>query len=221
MRKQPILISDYLANRKDKSILSQIFNSTPPAMKTWTDPIDIITILDIIAGSKPSHCAYLPGGGYIFLDNAELFSGRSIDLISNIRHRLNAKKLTLVTLGTEDYYFLLESNESKPSGLVNNNSKVAIAETVAEFYPGQYIDRKFHDNYDSYEDNFGAYQEQFPERPHLVRRYLKESSVLIVKNDNPYTFTRFASDSFHNQVSHEELKDVMQNLFMQLQMTNP
>ena len=221
MRTQPILISDFLSHRKDKSILSQIFHSTPPSTKTWTDPIDIITILDIIAGSEPSHCAYLPDGGYIFLENAELCSGRSLDLVSNIRHRFNAQKLTLEVLNTDDYYFLLESDESIPTGLIKNLSKLTISETVAEFYPGQYIDRKFHDNYDSYEDNFGAYQEQFPERPHLVRRYLKENSVLIVKNDNPYTYTRFASDSFHNQVSHEELKDVMQKLFVQLEMTNP
>ena len=220
MKSHPILISDFLDKINGKSILSQIFGTKIPTIKTWTDSTEVFTILDIISGSDPSHCALLPGGGHFYLRDVDMTLNGHVDLIDNIRHRFSPVLLTFVNLYGDQYYFLLESGASKPTGLNSNLRKDAIAETVAEFEPGEYIDRKFHDNYNSYEDNFGAYQDLYSDRPHLVRRYLKESSVLIVKNDNPYRFTRVSSDGFHNQLSPEELKDFMQNLFLQLEMTN-
>jgi hypothetical protein len=220
MKHYPILINDYLNKINGKSTLSQIFNSTPPAMKTWTDPNEIFEILDIIAGSDPSHCALLPGGGHFDLKDVGMPLNGHIDLNDCISHRFPIISLSFVNFFGDNYYFLLESNASTPSGLTNL-SKEAIAETVAESEPGEYIARKFHDNYDSYEHNFGSYQKQYPVRPHLVRRYLKESSVLIVKNDNPYRFTRISSDGYHNQLAPGDFKVFMQNLFIQDEMTNP
>jgi len=219
MKQHPILISDFLDKINGKSTLSQIFNTTPPSSYIWTDSREIFKVLDIIAGSDPSHCAILPGGGHFDLKDIGMPLNGHIDLIYVISHRFPIKSLSFVNLFGDNYYFQLESNASTPSRLTNL-PKDAIAETVAEVDPGEYLHRKFHDNYDSYDDNFGAYQEQFPEKPHLVRRYLKECSVLIVKNDNPYRFTRISSDGYHNQLAPVDFKIFMQNLFLQVEMTN-
>ena len=221
MKSHPILISDFLDIINGKSTLSQIFGTKIPTIKTWTDPTEIFTILDIISDSEPSHCALLPGGGHFYLKDVGMTLNSHVDLNDNISHRFLLKSLSFVNFFADDYYFLLESSASKPTGLYSNLRKDANAETVAEFEPGEYIDRKFHDHYYSYEHNFGAYQELYPDRPHLVRRYLKESSVLIVKNDNPYRYTPVSGGGFHDELSPEELKVFMQDLFMQLEITNP
>jgi hypothetical protein len=204
-----ISLNDFLTGNKKNNLLSQIFHGPIPETKIWSDPIEILLVLQSLAGSHPYHSAFLPGGGHIHLQDVKMPLQGHIDLIDAFPYRIRPKQLTFSNLSNNNYYFLLESHTSKPTGLGIGLGMPPAFETVAEAETGKYIHRDFHDYYDSYEHNYGVYQEMYSVRPRLVKLYFR-GLFLIVNNSNPYNRASFASSDRHSELTPTELKTIMQ-----------
>lgn len=153
--------------------------STPNSVE-WTNPNEIVNILNLIAKRNALNHMFYPTGGGNDLIRAEIAAEEGfIALIvsERIADIIKPKKLKYESFGhdPEWNYFWLECEDIQPTGIVNALSYKGMDEYMIELTPGNYIPP------DYWEIN--EYQgSSLPDTSRIVNRYIKGNFVFFCKS---------------------------------------
>lgn len=214
--------------------IARLFPHAVPTRARWTDPADIVAVLELVASQRNLNHTFLPDGGGLDLDGAELFAGeagcitlylggrpsktrRSIDIC-----RPSGLYFERVGPADELSYFRLECAGLEPTGLDQPQAGRAydlVVDRLSE--PGTYIagwaEWNTHVNTSGEED-------PLPEDARLVQRYHRGAFVIFAKGsvyNEPRTEALDAYNGRHNDMNANAFRAHVEAMWQALQDDRP
>ncbi|MBY4646648.1 serine/threonine protein kinase [Vibrio alginolyticus] len=186
---------------------NRIFPAGSPDSVTWTNPSDIITILNEIAHVRSLNHMFLPGGGgntFIGADYACEQDFIALKIAEKMYDILKPSKLTYESFGVDPQwnYFRLEAEPVEKTGVYGDRNYVFPYEELVEIEPAKYIER-YHWDYNEYNG------EDLPEESHLVCRYF-EGAFVVFSTRSIYNLASETYDGRHNKMSESEFREYIQ-----------
>jgi hypothetical protein len=203
--------ADYMAqNAIDwKRLLDELFPLNLPTRAYWTEPTDIIKVLNHIGSVNSSNYTFFANGGGLVLTGAKPGNEPgTIELQFQGAVRV-CKPDYLLFEGQpvgNDYqwsYFRLEEVELLPTGIghvsTNNHGQ---EERLTELTPGQY------DTLDTWEYRADR-EQQLPSSARVVARVLKGSMVIFQKSSEYYVNGRGTDSGLHAGYDPDQFKHLI------------
>lgn len=204
------IVDDYDASQRSEwAFLKQhLFGVDSPETASWSDPIRIINILNIIGAAPACNHMMLPGGGGMDLKSAEQATETDcIYLYDDCGgcHLVCPNKLHYVAFSDDIVwsYFFLELKELSP---VLNKTGLCY-EPLVEDKPGHYVSARYV-QYGVYDYDTG---EPLPDGYRFVSRY-NSGNILIVFKRGPYNGIPSTYDGRHSTVDFLMFSNYMESL---------
>lgn len=182
---------------------NKLFPAGSPNSVTWTNPDDIVTILNEIGRVPSLNHMFLPGGGGNTFVGASLANESgliALKIAQQMFDILAPKKLTYESFGVDPQwnYFRLEAKKINKTGVYDRDSYIFPYEELVEIEPSKYIERH-HWDYNEFQG------EELPEEAHLVCRYF-EGCFVIFSTRSYYNQVSGTYDGRHNKMTEEEFR---------------
>lgn len=204
--------ADYMAqNAVDwKRLLDELFPINLPTRAYWTEPADIINVLNHIGSINSSNYTFFASvGGFVLTGAKPGHEPGTIELQFQGAVRVCKPSYLLFDSlpAGNDYqwsYFRLEVRELAPTAIghvyTNNHGQ---EERLTELRPGQY------DTLDTWEYRADR-DEQLPSSARVVARVLKGSMAIFQKSSEYYVNGRGTDSGLHAGYTPDQFKHVVQ-----------
>ena len=180
-----------------------LFPLSTPLRAVWTDPAELVKLLDLLGRRSNMNHLFLPGGGGLDLSGAR-FSEREVGCIElefgGINHLLKPRRLMFESFGyeTEWNYFRLEADNLEPSGTYEHYDEKYAHEEVTDLGEEGYIDRGYWDE--------GEYRgERLPPDARAIGRHFRGAFVIFEKTSR-YNKVPGTYDGRHNKMDAEAFR---------------
>jgi len=188
-------------------IQTKLFPISTPLRAVWTDPAELVKILDLLGKRSNMNHLFFPAGGGLDLTGACL-SGREEGCIElefgGINHLLKPLRLMFESFGHETQwnYFRLEAAELEPSGTYEHYSEEYAHEELTDLGDEGYIDRAYWD-----ENEYRG--ERLPSGSRVITRHFRGAFVIFEKT-SLYNKVSKTYDGRHNRMNGDAFRDYIE-----------
>jgi len=198
---------NYTSNDWNRN-LGNIFDFNIPDFKEWTDQREIMAVLNRIGAGESSNRMFTAFSGSESLRVASAsFEPGCIEISANSTYLLKAKSLSFILIANDPEwsYFLLETHEIQPFGVIQQRSIHSNQETLVELSPLKYIEGRYWD--------LGRYEnEELSMFARPITRILKGSIVFFNKSSQ-YNQMGVHEDGRHSKMDALAFKGYVRELY--------